>query len=163
VLAKEAASDLDGIVRQTGGSVEIERLPVAEVDSAQIIRLFHNLIGNALKYRGDKEPRVRVYAGELDGDTCSIFVKDNGIGFDERHIDKIFAPFQRLHSKSGPYEGTGMGLALCRKIVERHGRSITARSEPGKGSVFIVKLPARQSEPGTRFEQRWESSGAHGG
>ena len=146
VLAKEAASDLDGLIRQTGGTVEIEKLPVVEVDPAQMIRLFQNLIGNALKYRGGKEPRVRIYGDEFDADTCSIYIEDNGIGFDEQYTEKIFAPFQRLHAKSSGYEGTGMGLAMCRKIVERHGGSITARSEPGKGSVFIVKLPGKQSK-----------------
>ncbi|MFZ0927939.1 MAG: ATP-binding protein [Syntrophobacteraceae bacterium] len=144
VLAKEAASDLDGIIRQTGGTVEIEKLPVVEADPAQMVRLFQNLIGNALKYRGDKEPRVRIYGDEFDGNACTIYVEDNGIGFDEQFIDKIFAPFQRLHAKTSSYEGTGMGLAMCRKIAERHGGSITARSEPGIGSLFIVKLPGKR-------------------
>ncbi|SPF38247.1 putative Histidine kinase [Syntrophobacter sp. SbD1] len=144
LLAKEAASNFEGIIRETGAAVETEELPVAEVDPDQIIRLFQNLIGNALKYRDDKAPKVRIYAVQSDCDTFGIYVEDNGIGFDECYIDKIFAPFQRLHDRTGGYEGTGMGLAMCRKIVERHGGSITARSQPGKGSVFIVKLPWKQ-------------------
>lgn len=70
-----------------------------------------------------------------------FFIEDNGIGFDEMYLDKIFKPFQRLHGKSSPYDGTGMGLAICKKIVEFHDGSITARSKPGNGSTFIVKLP----------------------
>jgi signal transduction histidine kinase len=72
-----------------------------------------------------------------------IHVHDNGIGFDEEYLDKIFKPFQRLHGRSSPYPGTGMGLAICRRIVERHGGSITARSKPGEGATFIVRLPKK--------------------
>jgi signal transduction histidine kinase len=74
-----------------------------------------------------------------------IYVEDNGIGFDEKYVDKIFMPFQRLHGRSG-YEGVGMGLAICKKIVERHGGKITAKSEPGKGSTFMITLPAKQEK-----------------
>ena len=78
-----------------------------------------------------------------DEHECRIFVEDNGIGFDETFMDRIFAPFQRLHGRSA-YEGTGMGLAICRKIVERYGGSITAKSKPGEGSTFIIWLPPEQ-------------------
>lgn len=78
------------------------------------------------------------------GGFWEIFVEDNGIGFDERYLDKIFKPFQRLHGKNAPYEGTGIGLAICRRIAERHGGSISAKSEPGKGATFIVRLPEKQ-------------------
>lgn len=77
---------------------------------------------------------------EVDGETCRIAVKDNGLGFDEKYLDRIFTPFQRLHGRSA-YEGTGMGLTICRKIAERHGGSVTARSLPGEGSTFVVSLP----------------------
>jgi signal transduction histidine kinase len=76
---------------------------------------------------------------------CQLIVEDNGIGFEEVYLDRIFKPFQRLHGRSSPYEGTGMGLAIVRKIVERHSGSITARSKPGEGSVFIVALPMMQT------------------
>ena len=80
-----------------------------------------------------------------EAEMVKIYVKDNGIGFDEKYLDRIFTPFQRLHGRN-EYEGTGIGLAVCRKIVERHGGSLTARSEPGEGSTFIATLPAAQSK-----------------
>jgi signal transduction histidine kinase len=110
-------------------------------------KLFQNLIGNALKFsRDDDSPYVKIYTQEVAGAgrVCEICVEDNGIGFDERYLDKIFLPFQRLHGRSSEYDGVGMGLAICKKIVERHGGKITARSELGKGSTFIVTLPAEK-------------------
>jgi signal transduction histidine kinase len=128
-------------------------------------QLLQNLIGNALKYRRpDVPPVARVEARLLDGPPpglpgvmdgplkargpqsglCELRVEDNGIGFDEKYLDRIFQVFQRLHGR-GEYEGTGIGLAVCRKIAERHGGTITARSVPGRGSTFIVTLPARHS------------------
>src|SRR5260370_39359796 len=114
-----------------------------------------NLISNAVKFRApDRRPVVRVYnlAEQDDGSEsvgldgfkfCRIAVQDNGIGFDERHADRIFGIFERLHSRS-EYDGAGIGLATCRKIAERHGGSITATSEPGLGSRFVVTLPVRR-------------------
>lgn len=144
-LAREAASDLEVLISRTEGSVEIGKLPIAEVDPTQLRQLFQNLMANALKYKGDKTPQVRIYGETCRNGTFRIIVEDNGIGFDERYLSKIFQPFQRLHGRSSPYEGTGMGLAICRKIAERHGGSITARSAPGKGSAFIVTLPRKQN------------------
>jgi signal transduction histidine kinase len=104
-------------------------------------QLFQNLIGNALKFHKEEEkPLVKVSSQSSNG-LHRITVSDNGIGFDEKHLDIIFSPFQRLHGKTSTYEGTGMGLAICRKIVERHSGTITAKSKPGKGSTFIVHLP----------------------
>jgi signal transduction histidine kinase len=104
-------------------------------------QLFQNLIGNALKFhKPDERPMVHVRSGSDTDSGCQIVIEDNGIGFEEQYLERIFAPFQRLHGRSSQYEGTGMGLAICQKIVERHGGSITARSEPGKGSTFIVTL-----------------------
>ncbi|MFP5212349.1 MAG: sensor histidine kinase [Acidobacteriota bacterium] len=143
-LAREAATDLEVLIERTGGSVEIGDLPQIEADPDQMRQLFQNLIGNALKFHREENPAVRVYSSsEVDG-TIRIFIQDNGIGFDEKHLDRIFAPFQRLHGHS-TYEGTGMGLAICRKIVERHNGTITAKSRPGKGSTFIVALPVKQA------------------
>jgi signal transduction histidine kinase len=108
-------------------------------------QLFQNLIANGLKYRGEEKPVIKVYSKSFNAvPFWEIRVQDNGIGFDEAYIDKIFRPFQRLHGKDAPYEGTGMGLAICRRIVERHGGSITAKSTPGAGSTFIVKLPKKR-------------------
>jgi signal transduction histidine kinase len=108
--------------------------------------LFQNLISNAVKFhRPEEPPRVRIFSRAQAG-WCEIYVEDNGIGFDERHSERIFTPFERLHGR-GKYDGVGMGLAICRKIAERHGGRITAKSTPGKGSIFIVTLPLKQKAP----------------
>ena len=144
-LVEEAVMDLRVLCEETGGMVEIGELPSIEADGVQIRRLFQNLIGNGLKYCGDRKPVIKVYSESLCSDEYwRIKVEDNGIGFDECYLEKIFKPFQRLHGKNSIYHGTGMGLAICRRIVERHGGSITARSESGKGATFIVTLPASQ-------------------
>jgi signal transduction histidine kinase len=157
-VAREAVGDLEASIKETGGRVEIGDLAGIDADSTQMRQLFQNLIGNALKFHGDDKPIVKVYGETVqnpglkritsrDG-TYRIFVEDNGIGFDEKYLDRIFTPFQRLHGR-GTYEGTGIGLAICRKIVERHGGTITAKSIAGKGSTFIVTLPAKQPKGGT--------------
>jgi signal transduction histidine kinase len=127
--------------------VGVGDLPTVKADPVQMAQLFQNLIGNALKFNRDGEaPHVKIHAKEVGGG-YEIYVEDDGIGFDEKYLDKIFLPFQRLHGRSGNYEGVGMGLAICKKIVERHGGKITARSEPGRGSTFIVTLPANRNAP----------------
>jgi signal transduction histidine kinase len=129
-----------------------------DADPLQMRQLLQNLIGNALKFhKPDEPPLVRVWcereASGVDdkesarGNLCRIHVSDNGIGFDEKYLDRIFTVFQRLHGRHA-YEGTGVGLAVCRRIAERHGGSITARSEPGRGSTFVVTLPASQHAGG---------------
>ena len=142
-IVLEAADVFEASVKETGCQIEVENIPAIEADESQILQLFQNLIGNSLKFRGDKTPRIKIY-GKLDGHgICELFVKDNGIGFDPQFAERIFKPFQRLHGRR-EYDGTGMGLAICRKIVERHGGSIRADSEPGKGSTLIICLPAKQ-------------------
>jgi signal transduction histidine kinase len=144
-LISEVLSDLEVRIVKTGGKVQVGTLPVISADPTQMRRLFQNLIGNALKFHKDSErPVVKVSSG-ADNGYLQIIVEDNGIGFEEQYLEKIFAPFQRLHGKSSQYEGTGMGLAICKKIVERHGGSITATSAPGAGTRFIVRFPLRQS------------------
>jgi signal transduction histidine kinase len=107
-------------------------------------QLFQNLIGNALKFHKPGEaPVVRVWSETGGVGKTAIQVRDNGIGFEMHNLDRIFQPFQRLHGRS-EYEGNGIGLALCRKIAERHRGSITARSEPGEGATFIVVLPVQK-------------------
>ena len=111
-----------------------------------MIQLFQNLIGNAMKFYGNnRSPLIRIYSrpfkGDKEAEAYRIFVVDNGIGFNEKYQNKVFTPFQRLHGRS-EYKGVGMGLAICKKIVESHGGEITAKSEPGKGSTFVVTLPA---------------------
>jgi PAS domain S-box-containing protein len=146
-IAREAADVFEARVKEIGALVEIENTPAVEADEVQMLQLFQNLIGNALKYRGEETLSIKV-CGKLDEHGgCEIRVTDNGIGFDQQFAERIFKPFQRLHSHKA-YEGTGMGLAICRKIAERHGGSIRAESVPGKGSTFIIILPVRQ--------HRWE-------
>jgi PAS domain S-box-containing protein len=143
-LVREAASELQLVFEEHGAKMEIGNLPSAEVDPSQIRQLFQNLLHNSIKFNSSTPPMIRIY-GETDGNAAyRIFVQDNGIGFEEEYLDKIFVPFQRLHGRR-EYAGIGMGLAICRKIVERHDGSITAKSEPGKGSTFIVTLPIKQS------------------
>jgi PAS domain S-box-containing protein len=146
-IAREAADLFEETVESTGALVDIEKMPAIEADESQMLRLFQNLIGNALKFHSDEVPKVKVHGKLVGRGLCEILVEDNGIGFDRQFSERIFKPFQRLHGRS-EYDGTGMGLAICRKIVERHGGSIRAESEPGKGSTFIIRLPVKQD--------RWE-------
>lgn len=150
----EVISDLETRIEQTGGRIEVGALPVVEADPVQMRQLLQNLIANALKFhRHDVAPVIRVTAS-VSRNSCELTVEDNGIGFDLKYLDKIFTPFQRLHGRH-EYEGTGMGLAICRKIVERHGGSITAVGAPGKGSSFIVSMPIKQPDAGsTLWTQR---------
>jgi signal transduction histidine kinase len=143
-------SDLETTIQAADGTVEVGALPTAVVDEPQIRQLFQNLISNAIKFRrGDVPPVVRI-DGEITGRFAEISVSDNGIGFDPRYATRIFRVFERLHGR-GEYPGTGIGLALCRKIAERHGGSITVDSTPEKGSVFTVTLP-RQRAPEQNLE-----------
>jgi PAS domain S-box-containing protein len=155
-VARAAVSDLEDRIHRTGGRVELGELPVVDGEPTQLRQLLLNLIGNGLKFhRAEEPPVVRVHSRRLsqppppaDGQFRvpvwhQLIVEDNGIGFDEKYLDRIFEVFQRLHGR-GEYEGTGMGLAICRKIVEHHGGTITARSTPGQGAAFIVTLPATQ-------------------
>lgn len=144
-VARDVLSDLEVRTQQSGGQVEMGELPVLEADPLQMRQLLQNLIGNALKfYRPEHPPVVRVTAETVDDGLCQISVADNGIGFDEKYLDRIFTPFQRLHGRN-EYEGTGMGLAVCRRIAERHGGAITAQSIPGQGTTFLVTLPLKQN------------------
>lgn len=143
-----ALANLEILIREKHAVVQVDSLPTVEADRSQMIQLFQNLVGNALKFQeGDEGPRVRIFTGKSTNPSMhEIYIEDNGIGFDQRYVDKIFLPFQRLHGRSASYEGVGMGLAICKKIVERHGGEIQAKSEPGKGSTFIVTLPAKRGK-----------------
>ena len=138
----EVISDLEIKIERLGANVEVFELPAIKAEKSQIRQLFQNLIVNALKFHGEDQPHIKIYSQRTDHD-YRIFVEDNGIGFDEKYLERIFIPLQRLHGRSA-YEGSGMGLAICRKIVERHGGSITATSKPGEGSTFLITLPAQQ-------------------
>ncbi|QHT67611.1 PAS domain S-box protein [Rhodocytophaga rosea] len=153
ILLREVLSDLEVMIDKTGARIEFETLPAIEAEAIQMRQLFQNLISNALKFRKEDEAPVIKISSKLiqrkahlistPGDEqVQIYVQDNGIGFDEKYLDRIFNVFQRLDGQK--YEGSGIGLAICRKIAIRHGGDITARSEPGKGSVFIVTLALKQ-------------------
>jgi chemotaxis methyl-accepting protein methylase/signal transduction histidine kinase len=153
--AQEALTNLETALQNSGGQVEIEALPTVEAYREQMVQLFQNLIGNAVKFHGEEPPLIKVYGRPLekptrtkkDGSWIEIVVEDNGIGFDSKYLDRIFAPFQRLHGRD-QYEGQGVGLAICRNIVERHGGRIMADSNPGEGSIFRVQLPVKQLSEG---------------
>jgi two-component system sensor kinase FixL len=160
-IANEVISDLEVKIEETGATVEVLDLPTIDADPLQMRQLLQNLIGNALKFRRpDTAPHVKIYRFEDEEDihqtqTFYPFIKfaveDNGIGFEEKYLDRIFTVFQRLHGRT-EFEGSGVGLAVCRKIAERHGGSLTARSTPGKGSTFIASLPVKQIEQGVSNE-----------
>jgi signal transduction histidine kinase len=144
-VAREVLADLQGRVDQTGGRVAVGDLPTVEAEPTQMRQLLQNLVGNALKFHRPGVPPVVTVSGRLmpDGERCEVTVSDNGIGFDEKYLDRIFNVFQRLHGRDH-YDGTGMGLAICRKIVDQHGGTLTARSRPGDGATFVVTLPLRR-------------------
>ena len=138
-VAEYVIGALDQTIRQANAVVECSRLPVINGDESQLSRLFQNLIGNALKFRGDTDPHIRVWA-ELQEDEWVFAVQDNGIGIAPEHRMGVFGMFTRLHSRSR-YEGTGIGLALCSKIAQRHGGRIWVDSEVGTGSTFRFNIP----------------------
>ncbi|KFL37102.1 PAS domain S-box protein [Arenimonas donghaensis] len=139
--------DLETSLEASGGRVEAGALPVIEADATQMRQLFQNLISNALKFRSpDRPPVIRVEAEKeagMDGPGWILRFIDNGIGFEPRHAEKVFAPFQRLHGRQ-EYDGTGIGLAIVRRIVERHRGAIQAEGRPGEGASFVIRLPERQ-------------------
>lgn len=141
VLA-EVLADLESRIEASGAIVEAGLLPEVEADPTQMRQLLQNLLGNALKFaHPDRPPHVRVSSGAATAGRIHLVVDDNGIGFDNRYQERIFAPFQRLHGRS-EYEGSGIGLAIVRKIVERHGGQIHADGRPGQGARFELDLPA---------------------
>ena len=157
-IAAEVLSDLEVRIQEAVATVDVGHLPELQADPTQMRQLLQNLIANALKFHRPGTPPVVTVRGCLLDETrpgpasaagsepiCQITVEDNGIGFEPRFADRIFVLFQRLHER-GQYEGTGIGLALCRKIAERHGGSITAESQLGGGSTFTVTLPAAHQE-----------------
>lgn len=143
-IAAEVVADLSESIERSGGEVEVGPLPTVAADPAQMRQLFQNLIGNALKFsRPGETPRVRV-AGRLEPGRCVVEVADDGAGFAPEDAERIFEPFRRLHGRVDR-EGTGMGLAICRRIVDRHGGAIAAEAAPGAGALFRVILPADPS------------------
>ena len=153
-LLIEVLTDLEVSIEKAKASIEYEQLPKIEAEPTQLRQVFQNLISNAIKFRKDNcPPIIKIYSktiqttpdhsGVKENEYIELRFEDNGIGFDEKHLDKIFNIFQRLEGHK--YEGTGIGLAICRKIISYHGGYITAKSEPGKGSIFMMKIPVSQT------------------
>ncbi len=152
ILVNDVVSELEEEVKNKRGLVTVGKLPVLTVNSSLMRPLFHNLVHNALKYsRENMPPQIRIYSEydeafsnrinkDVKNKYCRIFIEDNGIGFDQAYAEQIFDMFKRLHHHN-EYEGTGIGLALCKKIVEEHNGYISARSAVGEGSTFIISLP----------------------
>jgi signal transduction histidine kinase len=162
-ILNDVLAELDAIVEEKKAKMFIETLPMLCVNPVLIRPLFHNLISNALKYaRKDLAPVIRIYSEYSAGQDslgneekkhkyCRIYVEDNGIGFEQKYSEQIFGMFKRLHLNS-EFEGTGIGLALCKKIVEEHNGFITARSKVNEGSVFIISLPLQQPVNGAEAQ-----------
>ncbi len=144
-VLKEVITDLELLLEKNAGTILVGSLPTIEGCSFQIRQLFHNLLSNAVKYHeAEKPPRIEVSSCLHKHGGWEISVKDQGIGFDEIHKDRIFRPFERLHGRD-KYEGTGMGLAICQKIAENHGGTISVASQPKQGSCFSIIFPANHS------------------
>jgi light-regulated signal transduction histidine kinase (bacteriophytochrome) len=142
-VAEQVIGDLDLAIQESGASVSLGDLPTIEADDVQMRQLLQNLIANALKFRRPEvEPEIAIDAEVSDGH-MTLTVSDNGIGFDPQYSTRIFRAFERLHGRAA-YPGTGIGLALCRKIVERHSGTITAESRVGFGATFTVTMPIEQ-------------------
>ena len=155
-MLDDVHSDLEIRLREVEGQIDAQPLPIIEADPTQIRQLLQNLIGNGLKFHRDDVPpiisiRATVEQDEATDDRpdpppmCRLVVEDNGIGIEEKYLDRIFTPFKRLYGRS-QYEGTGMGLAICQRIAQRHGGSIAVTSKPGRGTRFTVSLPVEQPE-----------------
>lgn len=156
-VLQEIVSEMEDEIHEAGASVMVGQLPSLAVGPSLIRPLFQNLLNNALKYRRKEiKTEIHVRAEGSNGTPergttpvsryCRIFVEDNGIGFDQKYAEEIFGMFRRLHHNGGEYAGTGVGLALCKKIAELHSGFISARSKPGLGSTFIVSLPMPLTE-----------------
>jgi light-regulated signal transduction histidine kinase (bacteriophytochrome) len=126
-------------LEETDGQLTKVQLPVVKGSKIQIQQLFQNVVGNAIKYRSNKPPQINISYKDV-GSFYRFSISDNGIGIDPRFFHKIFIIFQRLHNRE-QYSGTGIGLAICKKIVDKHGGKIWLESEPGKGSTFYFTLP----------------------
>jgi light-regulated signal transduction histidine kinase (bacteriophytochrome) len=136
---KRALYNLRAAIEEAGAVVTHDPMPTLPADEVQLGQLLQNLMGNALKFRGPSVPRIHIGVAE-GSDEWTFEVKDNGIGIEPQYYERIFMVFQRLHNK-GEYPGTGIGLAICKKVVERHGGRIWVESRPGEGSSFFFTLP----------------------
>ena len=152
----DVLNDLEVSIEEKQARIDVGELPLIDADALQMRQLFQNLIVNALKFQKPGEAPVVTISCEIEtavnndlpavprgSEFCRISIRDNGIGFEQKFADQIFVVFQRLHTRQ-EYEGTGIGLAVCRKITDRHGGAIVAKSADGEGATFIVTLPMKQ-------------------
>lgn len=153
---ESACRQLKSAIEESGARVTVGRLPSVFAYGAQLTQLFQNLIGNAIKYGDERTPEIHVTA-RPDGDQWVFSVQDNGIGIEPQYFERIFQMFQRLHTRE-KYAGTGIGLAICRKIVESHGGRIRVESQPGLGSNFLFNLP-QVKEMSNEFASDRDSAG----
>ncbi len=137
-VVDRALANLKPVIAESGATVTFDSLPVVHGDETQLVQVLQNLIGNGIKFRSDQPPRIDVSA-HCNGDGWRFAVRDNGIGIDKQYWEQIFVIFQRLHTRH-KYPGTGIGLAICKRIVERHGGRIWLDSQPGQGTTFYFTL-----------------------
>jgi light-regulated signal transduction histidine kinase (bacteriophytochrome) len=144
-ILEEALENLSLAIEETGAKITADPLPVVIGDPTQLVQLLQNLVGNAVKFHGEASPEIHVGA-RREGGQWVLSVSDRGIGIEPEYFERIFIIFQRLHS-AAQRPGTGIGLSICKKIVERHGGKMWLESEVGKGSTFHFSLPARKESP----------------
>jgi light-regulated signal transduction histidine kinase (bacteriophytochrome) len=159
-VAADVLEDLSEQVSRTGAVVRVGKLPTVNADAPQMRQLLQNLISNALKFRREGVTPELDVAAKVESGWATITVRDNGIGFDPQYSRRIFRVFERLHGR-GAYPGTGIGLALCRKIAERHGGTIVARSVPDEGSTFTVTMQTQRTEAVSDAPQHDDANSAH--
>ncbi len=141
---RRAVTNRKAAIEEAGASVTWDPLPAVKADDVQLTQLFQNLIGNALKFRSASVPRVHVSVSQTESE-WEFSVRDNGIGIEPQYFERIFMVFQRLHNKA-EYPGTGIGLAICKKVIERHGGRIWVESQPDAGSAFHFTLPKHRED-----------------